>query len=1084
MHLVARLLNLRGKWKIQKLHRKIKRLAARFHKVLAKLRSVSPEDMMPERLKRSFEGFNWEVKKVKADVTKHATVSAAVPAVRLPDWQKRWAKWGWMHEDEVPIKPKTQQSSGAATKLSTAPNTIVKHSCPGGEVVRRTKMGRQHVTSFDDAKLGGNFFNDQDWSLCFRAHLECQDVNSHWQVVFGGQCGQPIVGYVGGHWVFGRQCGGAPTVAFAKAVCNKTADVSVVKTANTFCFIVDGLQTMCKEIGGTKVQPYTANTKYSVGAGFHDGKEMFRGSIHWLRIGSASRKEVTSTAKALEHDEKVAQQTKANANCPRIQDVTPLTRKDFVADSNLQFESVAGPNCAVKSLACHDGVKVDKSYSYAGALFDPETFTLATNWAASPAFVASRGKDTSSFGNEPISITFTRNVNRVGFAVIGNGGIVTVSAYDGNNCRLGTTTAKFEGGAHADTNFVGLTGVGQITKVVIEAKGFSVDNVHFGNSNESKLKAVKLLELSQFRGDSIINFDHVAGAGCKTRTAACPEGVQVGRFYASKGAIFGEGTRNIATQWATSHGFAASNGPDSAFSDAPIVVYFPHGVERVGMSVLGVGDSVKVQLFDAMDNLIGATTVEYSKGRGQFVGIGGVGPISRIAIIGRGFAIDDLRFGTGPETPAATPEVVETIGGVRAWYSSDKDVTADAQGHVSLWKDRSPNGFDLQQTNAAMQPLLVPNGAGGGQPSVNFDGVSSLLTNEAFSSCTHKVTVFGVFRLETFAQHMGYPWALGDHNPGMMAQESEGSQTSFDMAFGHGNNKQFTVPLSNEFRVMTYAGASKTAMQVWANGKACSMGEFACCRGPAGFATPEMPCFHRLTLGGLNLAIPHPSRNTKVQWAEFIVFEKELTRIEREQVEEYLKKKYEVKPDPSVTTCASIKKNNANAASNFYDLNMVDGKTVKVYCDMTTDDGGWTRIQVIQNVLTTQGSVGDATYLKDIIGASDKEFRFSDNPNGAGTSNMYIKDDSPTMGQHALVAHTWTSTAPRVACKMAYNGMYKWTTDHKVSCDSTCIGVHQCGHGNGWIFWHNGNTYNFDGNHPCAEARNQATPFQRYLWVR
>jgi len=85
MHVVARLLNLRGKWEIKKLSAALSRLGERFRKMTRKLKAVSPNDMLPEVLVKKFQDFDWTPRpaKVKPSATT-ANDMRAEPAKRLP----------------------------------------------------------------------------------------------------------------------------------------------------------------------------------------------------------------------------------------------------------------------------------------------------------------------------------------------------------------------------------------------------------------------------------------------------------------------------------------------------------------------------------------------------------------------------------------------------------------------------------------------------------------------------------------------------------------------------------------------------------------------------------------------------------------------------------------------------------------------------------------------------------------------------------------------------------------------------------------------------------------------------------------
>ena len=59
------------------------------------------------------------------------------------------------------------------------------------------------------------------------------------------------------------------------------------------------------------------------------------------------------------------------------------------------------------------------------------------------------------------------------------------------------------------------------------------------------------------------------------------------------------------------------------------------------------------------------------------------------------------------------------------WLSADRNITLNGN-NVSVWGDRSGNGYDASQSTPANQPLYVPN-ALNGKPVLRFDGTNDSL---------------------------------------------------------------------------------------------------------------------------------------------------------------------------------------------------------------------------------------------------------------------------------------------------------------------------------------------------------------------
>jgi len=87
---------------------------------------------------------------------------------------------------------------------------------------------------------------------------------------------------------------------------------------------------------------------------------------------------------------------------------------------------------------------------------------------------------------------------------------------------------------------------------------------------------------------------------------------------------------------------------------------------------------------------------------------------------------------------------------------------------------------------------------------------------------------------------------------------------------------------------------------------------------------------------------------------------------------------------------------------------------------------------------------------------------FSDTANKKG---VYIYDPSPKFDG----THFWESRANAkiVRCRSSEQLYWSRGLEKQIDCHGDGVGKHKCGIHNGWILWHNGATYNDDGNHPC-----------------
>ncbi len=98
------------------------------------------------------------------------------------------------------------------------------------------------------------------------------------------------------------------------------------------------------------------------------------------------------------------------------------------------------------------------------------------------------------------------------------------------------------------------------------------------------------------------------------------------------------------------------------------------------------------------------------------------------------------------------------LAGLRLWLKADAGIVQDADGHVSAWRDQSPDANDAEQSSTAAQPLWASD-SGSGVPALRFDGTSSFLSLR--TTITTGQTAFLVLRNSGAS---GYRTPLGDPN--------------------------------------------------------------------------------------------------------------------------------------------------------------------------------------------------------------------------------------------------------------------------------------------------------------------------------
>lgn len=205
-------------------------------------------------------------------------------------------------------------------------------------------------------------------------------------------------------------------------------------------------------------------------------------------------------------------------------------------------------------------------------------------------------------------------------------------------------------------------------------------------------------------------------------------------------------------------------------------------------------------------------------------------------------------------------------------------------------------------------------------------------------------------------------------------------------------------------------------------------------------------------------------------------------------------------PENPAPSCRHILHAGGSTGDGLYWLDPRGGDSFPAFCDMTNDGGGWTLYAIGADLsgaierpsVTDPGSLAPQVLQQDraqaLATVSGGLFRISD-PRGA--QSFYIRDTTPLFASDQIGGfgrgHVWATNAGSVECATSYAQVnasaMASTGTFAIDCESRGPGSHACGTVNGWILFHAGGTYDYDGQHPCSFGHGQS-PGLVVRWIR
>jgi len=228
--------------------------------------------------------------------------------------------------------------------------------------------------------------------------------------------------------------------------------------------------------------------------------------------------------------------------------------------------------------------------------------------------------------------------------------------------------------------------------------------------------------------------------------------------------------------------------------------------------------------------------------------------------------------------------------GCRVWYMADSGVTADSSGAVSLWSDRSGNGFDLAQGDASLMPQLADNMIHG-RRAVHFGG-SAFMQAAGSPLFTHSsdagFAAFAVVRMDEAGTWQGVFSLVRDDDIKPFVLHNMGEALRFSLLVTSADID--SNYLNTEFGL----GKFKVVSCLYTPGEELDMVNLK-----IDGALKSVMSRSITSTGSASMFVGRSPRNTSPPYfsgyiAEIIMYDRGLTDIEIQQVECYLWHKYNI----------------------------------------------------------------------------------------------------------------------------------------------------------------------------------------------
>lgn len=238
------------------------------------------------------------------------------------------------------------------------------------------------------------------------------------------------------------------------------------------------------------------------------------------------------------------------------------------------------------------------------------------------------------------------------------------------------------------------------------------------------------------------------------------------------------------------------------------------------------------------------------------------------------------------------------VGGILLWLKADAGVT-EALGQVTNWADQSGNGYHAAQAVFAKQPVLMTTA---GKKFIRFDGIDDIMTTLAFIMypaqrgsifilTSTKSAVAGVI-CGSYNSGAGKQWDISVINAA--AAPPELRYITFVEAFNFNSQGLLARPSSyamtdQDFVLFEGIRTSDTELFYWLNGRKPQ--SLPAVFRPNPHIIAGQPANNIMNIGGDGLGTANRYYTGDI--AEILIFNRALTELERQHIEQYFFKKYQ-----------------------------------------------------------------------------------------------------------------------------------------------------------------------------------------------